>query len=919
MEAAAHPWPVLGVLLMRDGLVTKEDLEAILDDQRDSRTQRVSGRRLGEILIDRGVVTQTQVARLVAEQYELPFLEIEMSDIDLGVASRLTEEHTHRFSALPISARSDGSILVAIADPATVLFSDELRRELGAPPRFAVVGPDAIEAAIAFVREGGELPFEPESTEPRAGDGVVVELHAVDSAPPLTHDEPYFGSQHTVAHLWPPLGALLIREGLVTETELETALAQQRLSGAKRLGEILVDRGVVTRTDVARLIAEQYELPFVDLAGSEVEPTAAAMLPKDVARRCSALPIGFAADGSLRVVIAEPANVLYSDELHRTLGIPLSFAVASPDAIHEAIAFVHEQAPSAVEHTAPAETESWAIVEPEVEVETNAAETTAFEEVVEPVLAEFEEAVAHEFDLPAEIAFGHEQAPPAVEHYAVEEEVEEGIPWAFVELEMEAKTDAGETTAFEDVVEPVLAEVEDAPVVLPEFEEPATEKETPWAFVEPEVEAKTDAGETTAFEEVVEPVLAEIEDAPVVVPEFEEPATVGDDAEARAADEVGTAISAALDLGASDIHFTPQRDALVVRARVDGVMRELTAIPLSREAAATRQLKEMGRLDESEHGRPMEGRASIGAGNETIGFQITVLPTTNGEKVTLRVLDRPIGPLSLADLGMPADLEDVFRSAIEQPFGTVVACGPTGSGRTTTLYAALQELNTPERTIATIEDPVEYVMPGIDQTDVDPAAGLTFAGGLRAIVRSDPDAILVGELSDAETAQIAVRAAMTGHLVLSTLHAQSAVSAVQRLVDMGVEPGLLGATLTCVIAQRLARRVCEDCRESYYATATDLAELDRPGEEAGRRLLARGRGCSACGGTGFRGQVGLFEILRLNDEIRTLVSERASTTEIQRAAVEAGMPTLRADGIRLCLDGVTTAAEVRRVVGDLHT
>jgi len=372
---------------------------------------------------------------------------------------------------------------------------------------------------------------------------------------------------------------------------------------------------------------------------------------------------------------------------------------------------------------------------------------------------------------------------------------------------------------------------------------------------------------------------------------------------------------AALDLGASDIHFTPQRDALVVRARVDGVMRELTAIPLSREAAATRQLKEMGRLDESEHGRPMEGRASIGAGNETIGFQITVLPTTNGEKVTLRVLDRPTGPISLADLGMPADVEEVFRGAIEQPFGTVVACGPTGSGRTTTLYAALQELNTPERTIATIEDPVEYVMPGIDQTDVDPAAGLTFAGGLRAIVRSDPDAILVGELSDAETAQIAVRAAMTGHLVLSTLHAQSAASAVQRLMDMGVEPGLLGTTLTCVIAQRLARRVCEDCRESYYATATDLAELDRPGEEAGRRLLARGRGCSACGGTGFRGQAGLFEILPLTDEIQTLVSARASTTEIQRTAVEAGMRTLRADGIRLCLDGVTTAAEVRRVVG----
>ena len=896
MEAAPHPWPTLGVLLLRDGLVTKESLEAILDDQRDSRTQRISGRRLGEVLVKRGTVSQTQISKLIAEQYELPFLEIEMSDIDLKVAHLLTEELARRFSAVPIGRRPEGWILLAIADPGTVLFSDELRRELGAPPRFAVVGPEAIASAIAYVHEHG-VPAEPKDTETRTGDGVVVELHAVDSAPPLTHDEPFFGSQRAVAHLWPPLGALLIREGLVGETELEAALAQQRLSGGRRLGEILVDRGSVTSADIARLIAEQYELPFVDLLGSEVEPTVGAMLAQDVARRCSAIPIGFLADGSLRVAIAEPTNVLYSDELHRALGVPLSFAIASPDAIHEAIAFLNGETPPAVEE----ETTSWALVEPEVEVETSSPETTAVEMVAEPVVAEL---------------------------YAVEEETNW---WTPVEPKAEVETSPSELTVAEEVAEPLLVEVQvdDAPVV-PEPEEPAAiafvheqappaveEETTPWAFVEPEVEVETSPFETTAVEEVAEPLLAEVQvDHASVVHEPEEPVAAAKGVETDVVDEVGSVIAAALDLGASDIHFTPQRDALVVRARVDGVMRELTAIPLSREAAATRQLKAMGRLDESEPGRPLEGRASIGAGNETIGFQITVLPTTNGEKVTLHVLDRPTGPTPLTDLGMPADCEEAFRSAIEQPFGMVVACGPTSSGRMTTLYAALQELNTPERTIATIEDPVEYVLSGIDQIDVDPAAGLTFACGLRTIVRSDPDAILVSEIGDAETAQIAVQAAMTGHLILTTLHAQSAASAVQRLTEMGIEPGLLGSTLTCLISQRLARRVCEDCRETYYATATDLAELDRPGEETGRRLLARGRGCSACGGSGFRGRVGLFEVLPLTDELRTLVSERASTTEIQRVAVETGMRTLYADGIRLCLDGVTTAAEVRRVVGN---
>jgi type IV pilus assembly protein PilB len=388
----------------------------------------------------------------------------------------------------------------------------------------------------------------------------------------------------------------------------------------------------------------------------------------------------------------------------------------------------------------------------------------------------------------------------------------------------------------------------------------------------------------------------------------------GGDVDTPAVSQVNKTIQRALSLGASDIHFTPQPRGLVVRGRVDGVVRELATIPTSQQSAVTSRLKVMGRLDIAERRAPQDGRVAVKTGSQTVDLRMAVLPTKFGEKVTLRVLNQAAAPSSLSDLAMAPDLEDLVRKAIRQPYGAILTCGPTGSGKTTTLYAALQELNTPDRTIMTIEDPVEYVTAGIDQIEVNVRAGLTFARGLRTILRSDPDTILVGEIRDEETAQIAIRAAMTGHLVLSTLHTQTAAGALQRLADMGMESGLVAATVTCLIAQRLVRSICPDCRETYKPSSEELAALGRSGARGVE--LARGEGCTACGGTGFRGRVGLFEVLPLTEEIRALASDHASTAEIQKAAVASGMRTLREDGIRLCLEGVTTAEEVRRVAGD---
>jgi type IV pilus assembly protein PilB len=321
----------------------------------------------------------------------------------------------------------------------------------------------------------------------------------------------------------------------------------------------------------------------------------------------------------------------------------------------------------------------------------------------------------------------------------------------------------------------------------------------------------------------------------------------------------------------------------------------------------------MGGLDIAERRAPQDGRVTIRRGQGMIDVRIAVLPTTHGEKVTLRILNQAEAPESLEALGIWPRSREQLEHSIQQPYGSIVVVGPTGSGKTTTLYACLQQLNTPEVSIVTIEDPVEYRAEGLDQVEVNPRAGLTFASGLRTILRSDPDIILVGEIRDEETARIAFRAAMTGHLVLTTLHAQTAAAAVQRLLDIGIDGGLITTSINCIVGQRLARRLCQDCAEPYMPDPGELARFDIP-EAYSEMQFFHAVGCPECGGTGYRGRVGLYEVLPMTEEIAELVG--APTRDIQAAAVAAGMFTLRDDGIRQSIAGVTTLEEIRRVAGD---
>jgi type IV pilus assembly protein PilB len=375
---------------------------------------------------------------------------------------------------------------------------------------------------------------------------------------------------------------------------------------------------------------------------------------------------------------------------------------------------------------------------------------------------------------------------------------------------------------------------------------------------------------------------------------------------------VDTALERCIEEGASDIHFAPEETRVIVRARVDGVMREMAAIPKRLQSGVVSRLKIMASLDITEHRAPQDGRMFVTMGGKPIDLRVAVLPTTHGEQVVIRVLQRAAHAPSLKELGMNPAAEAAFVQAISQPHGVIIACGPTGSGKTTTLYTALRLLNHPGRVLMTIEDPVEYQVQGIAQVEVHQRSGLTFARGLRTILRSDPDVLLVGEIRDEETARIAIQAAMTGHLVLTSLHTNNAAGSIERLKDMGVEPSLLSAALNCVVAQRLARRLCLECRRPYTPTASDLEELEVDSGTA--PVLYEPAGCGRCARTGYQGRVALYEIMPVDRRLRSMV--HAPTEEIFSAAVEDGMRTLKQDGNRLVLEGITSLSEIRRVTGD---
>jgi type IV pilus assembly protein PilB len=552
------------------------------------------------------------------------------------------------------------------------------------------------------------------------------------------------------------LGELLIKIGAITKEQLEDALQQQNANKSSKgmLGRTLVELGYCTEDDIARVVALQNDVPYVSLETYKIDDAASSLITPEIARRYSALPIGFNR-ARLLVAMMHPRDIIAIDDLR----------------IHTGYDF-------------------------------------------QPVVCADGELMA------------------AIERYS-------------------RTCTSVEQTAEEEVeIEEVAPEVDDA------SEKPAVH-------------------------------LA------------------------------NTIFNQAVRAGTSDIHIEPQEMSMRVRFRIDGVLHDAMQPPKKLHAPLVSRIKVMANMDIAERRVPQDGRISLKIEEKTIDVRVATLPTAYGEKVTMRLLHRSGRLITLEELGFPLLELEKYRRIVKMPYGFILVTGPTGSGKSTTLYATLSAVNSVEKNIITVEDPIEYRLDGLNQVQVNVRAGLTFANGLRSILRSDPDIIMIGEIRDAETARIAVESALTGHLVFSTIHTNDAAGAITRLGDMGIETFLTASSLAGVVAQRLARILCTHCKEPYEISRDQLLSNipDFPiGEGEEKLTLYRSKGCFRCSNTGYKGRVGVYELLLVNEEIRRLTLNHASSSEINDAAVASGMVTLRQDGLRKVKQGITSVEEIMRVI-----
>ncbi len=612
----------------------------------------------------------------------------------------------------------------------------------------AVAEPKAREPEVEIVKDAGEGEHEP-IVAMAAGDTGAHEDGDVSERPSGGK-----GSRGSRGGNRRFLTDVIVELGLASRTAVDEALEVARNSGTAP-ERLLLESGALTQDGLARALAERYGLEHLDLTSYQVDMQAANLISTPVARRHSALPVGFADEHTLLVAMADPSNVLAIDDMAIMTGYDVRVAVAPPEDIAALISKLNR---------------------------------------------------------------------------------------------------------LEDVVE---------------------------GQVDEDADGDGDGAEVVALHDGSE-------DAPVVK-------------------LVNQLVAQAVERGASDLHLAPEGKEIRVRFRIDGVLQDITTVPRKMAGGVVSRIKIMADLDIAERRVPQDGRIGLTVDGKHVDLRVVTLPSVNGEGVVMRILDKSNVMFELDKLGMAAPERERFERACRETHGAILVTGPTGSGKSTTLYAALALLNTPEKNIITVEDPVEYEVDGITQLQVAPKAGLTFAAGLRAMVRADPDVIMVGEIRDKETAKIAVESALTGHLVLSTLHTNDAPSTITRLVEMGVEPFLVASALDCIVAQRLARMLCRHCKQRTIISAEALRENGFSGRIELEAYEAVG--CSRCGGTGYKGRIAVYEVMRMSPELQTLALERRTAESFREVAVREGMTRLRDDGLDKVRQGLTSIAEITRVIG----
>ncbi|MFY9550619.1 MAG: type IV-A pilus assembly ATPase PilB [Thermoanaerobaculia bacterium] len=603
------------------------------------------------------------------------------------------------------------------------------------------------------------------------------------------------------------LGDLLLKQKLITQEQLETALKLQREEGGK-IGEALVRVGAVSEGDITETLSQQFGVPSIDLAHFEIDPAIIKVVPGEVARKYGVLPVN-KTGATLTIAMGDPTNVFAMDDIKFMTGYNVEPVVASEIALRKAID-KHYGTPRSV------------------------------------VLKE--------------------RAKQASSGFTPESSLEDVMASSALTMDDMASVGLGEINMDEITGIDAGADVD---VV------------------------KGDEGQEIDLSDLAK----SSESAPII--------------------KVSNLILIeALKAGASDIHVEPYEKEFRVRFRIDGILHNIMALPMRTRDPLISRLKIMAKLDISEKRLPQDGRIKIRLRVEErsrdLDLRVSSVPTHFGEKVVMRLLDKSKLQLDMMQLGFDQEPLRRFKDAIDRPYGIVLVTGPTGSGKTNTLYSAIAALNDPTVNIMTAEDPIEFNLSGINQVQMKEQIGLTFASALRSFLRQDPDIILVGEIRDFETAEIAVKAALTGHLVLSTLHTNDAPSTINRLMNMGIEPFLVATSVNCICAQRLVRRICSHCPEDVETPPQMLIQVGFAPDEVKGMRIKRGRGCERCNNTGYKGRVGLFEVLLFTDEIRDMILSGASSIELKRKAIEEGMVSLRMSGLQKIRDGSTTLEEVLR-------
>ncbi|MGH9316456.1 MAG: type IV-A pilus assembly ATPase PilB [Thermoanaerobaculia bacterium] len=602
------------------------------------------------------------------------------------------------------------------------------------------------------------------------------------------------------------LGDLLLKAKLITQDQLDTALKSQREEGGK-LGEALVRVGAVTETNITETLSQQFGVPSIDLANFEVDPNVIKIVPGDVARKYSVLPVN-KTGATLTIAMGDPTNVFAMDDIKFMTGYNVEPVVASESTLRKAID-KHYGTPRSV------------VLKEQKKTATSYTPSEGLDDVMA--------SSALTIDDMANVGLG--------------------------ELNMDEITGI-EAGADVDVL-------------------------------------RQEEGEEIDLSDLAKST----ESAPII--------------------KVSNLILIeALKAGASDIHVEPYEKEFRVRFRIDGILHNIMALPMRTKDPLISRLKIMAKLDISEKRLPQDGRIKIRLRVEErsrdLDLRVSTVPAQFGEKVVMRLLDKTKLQLDMTQLGFEPEPLRRFKDSIDRPYGIVLVTGPTGSGKTNTLYSAIAQLNDPTVNIMTAEDPIEFNLAGINQVQMKEQIGLTFASALRSFLRQDPDIILVGEIRDFETAEIAVKAALTGHLVLSTLHTNDAPSTINRLMNMGIEPFLVATSINCICAQRLVRRICSHCVEEVETPPQMLIQVGFAPDEAKTIKIKRGRGCERCSNAGYKGRVGLYEVLLFSDEIRDMILSGASSIELKRKAIEEGMVSLRMSGLQKIRESVTTLDEVLR-------